>query len=110
MTKQRVLTFGYEGDSIYVIIDMNWKKLGSWNVIFMENQTMRNDSTESPIEFPSQIMETSDNNDIHTDAKTKHQDNGLDQMCEGQILQVNLSISVTKSQKPMKTLEKCNGL
>ena len=53
---------------IYVIIDTNWKKLRSHNMIFMENQTMRRDNL-SPIEFLSHNTETSNNNNTHMDAK-----------------------------------------
>jgi len=59
----------YNGDSIYVVVDSNRKKLHSCNVIFMESQMSRNDNTESHMEFLSQTTETNDENDTHTDAK-----------------------------------------
>src|SRR5882724_4375158 len=60
----------YKGDSIYVIVDNNWKKLSSHNVIFMENQMTRRDNRLS-IEFSSQNTETSNDSNTHMDAKDK---------------------------------------
>jgi len=62
---------GYERASIYVVIDSNWKKSHSCNIIFMESQTSRNDNTESHFEFPSQTSETNDTNNTQTDAKDR---------------------------------------
>ena len=55
---------GFEGDSIYIVVDSDWRKLRSRNVILVENQTSRNEAVEPPIEFPGQTAEvTDDNND-----------------------------------------------
>jgi len=62
---------GYERASIYVVIDSNWKKSHSCNIIFMESQTSRNDNTESHFEFPSQTSETNDTNNTQIDAKDR---------------------------------------
>jgi len=47
----------FEGDSIYVVVDLAQKKLQSCNVIFMEDQSNWNNAAESPIEFLSQTTQ-----------------------------------------------------
>ena len=56
---------GFEGDSIYMVVDPSRKKLQSHNVIFTKDQSNRSDKEGSPIEFPSQVTETSDEKDTH---------------------------------------------
>jgi len=46
---------GYEGDSIYVVVDAEKKKLWSHNVIFLEgNAHHQNNKEPSVLEFPNQ--------------------------------------------------------
>ena len=45
---------GFEGDSIYVVVDMDRKKLRTRNAIFVEGKAARNGNTGSSLEFPSQ--------------------------------------------------------
>src|SRR5882724_6426721 len=60
---------GFEGDSIYVVVDSDRKKLRSRNVIFVESQSSRNEAVEPPIEFPSQTAEATDDNNNKPDEK-----------------------------------------
>ena len=54
----------FEGDSIYVVVDSDQKKLRLRNMIFVESQTSWNEAVEPPIEFLGQTAEaTDDNND-----------------------------------------------
>src|SRR5882672_2729442 len=57
----------YEGDSIYVVVDADKKRLHSHNVIFIEGTATHSDSTRStPMEFQTLEVETSEENDIDT--------------------------------------------
>ena len=57
----------FEGDSIYMVVNPSRKKLRSCNVIFTKDQSNQNAKEGSPIEFPSQVTETSDEKDTHTE-------------------------------------------
>src|SRR5882724_2631495 len=55
----------YEGDSIYVVVDADKKRLCSCNVIFREGTATRSNSTRStPMEFQNQEVKTSEDNNI----------------------------------------------
>jgi len=55
----------FKGDSIYIVINLDQKKLGLRNVIFIESQTSWNEAVEPPIEFLRQTAEViDDNNDL----------------------------------------------
>jgi len=52
----------YDGDSIYVVVDANKKKLRSHNVIFIEGTAIRSNSTR-PMPMVFQSQETESNKD-----------------------------------------------
>src|SRR5882672_3711481 len=62
---------GFEGNSIYVVVDSAHKKLWSCNIIFMEDQSNRNDKAEHPIDFPSQPTEVNEDKNTLTEDQTE---------------------------------------
>jgi len=65
---------GYEGDSIYVVVDADKKRLCLHNVIFIEGTATHSDSTRSmPMEFQNQEVETSEDNNIDTHPTSDHE-------------------------------------
>jgi len=65
---------GYKGDSIYVVVDADKKRLCSHNMIFIEGTATRSNSTRSiPMEFQNQEVETSEDNNIDTHPTSDHE-------------------------------------
>ena len=64
----------FEGESIYVVVDMDHKRLRSHNIIFMENKPKRGDSEGTPVKFPSTEPEdTRDTSMMEDDELRKRQ-------------------------------------
>jgi len=65
---------GYEGDSIYVVVDASKKKLCSHNVIFIEGTDTCTDGTKpKSMEFQSQDTKTNED-----DSRSVHSAGGND--------------------------------
>src|SRR5882724_7244446 len=104
---------GFEGDSIYVVVDPSQKKLRSRNVIFTEDQSNRNNKEGSPIEFPSQTTETSDEKDTHVEnqedmsrRRTRSEVWGTDPTWRSERISNKVLISKTTSDAPGPQLPK----
>jgi len=104
---------GFEGDSIYVVVDPSQKKLRSRNVIFTEDQSNRNNKEGSPIEFPSQTTETSDEKDTHVEnqedmsrRRTRSEVWGTDPTWRSECISNKVLIAKTTSDAPAPQLPK----
>src|SRR5882672_8307363 len=66
------LLFSRVGNLFLTVVDMDKKKLCSCNAIFIESQMVWQDKTSSPIEFPTQLTKTS-NDDQEAHAPNKEE-------------------------------------
>src|SRR5882724_9234832 len=104
---------GFEDDSIYVVVDPSRKKLRSHNVIFTEDQSNRNDKEGSPIEFPIQTTETSNEKDTHAEnqedmsrRRTRSEVWGTDPTRRSERISNKVLIAKTTSDAPAPQLPK----
>jgi len=103
----------FKGDSIYMVVDPSRKKLRWHNVIFTEDQSNQNDKEGSPIEFPSQVTENSNEKDTHMEdqedmsrQQTRSEVWGTDPTRRSECISNQVLIAKTTSDAPVPQLPK----